>query len=240
MNAQLPLALRFAPDQQLSAFHGNPELRALVAAVAAGTATDWLYFSGPAGGGKTHLLLAACAQARAAGADASFLPLATLAGRLGDALAGRARVALFCLDGLEAIAGRAEDEIALFHFHNAARAAGARVMYAATAMPGALPLALPDLRSRLEQCTRIALEPLDEAGRREVLRQRAARRGLELDDAVLDYLFRRVGRDLGTLSALLDRLDRASLAEQRRLTVPFLKSKRGSDPLFRIGRAEPE
>ena len=130
-----------------------------------------------------------------------------------------------CLDGVEAIAGNASDEVALFHFHNAARAAGARLVYAASAMPAALPLGLPDLRSRLEQCTRIALEPLDEPGRREVLRQRAARRGLELDDAVLDYLLRRVGRDLGTLTALLDRLDQASLAAQRRLTIPFLKAQ---------------
>jgi len=86
-----------------------------------------------------------------------------------------------------------------------------------------LPFVLPDLVSRLEQCTRLALEPLDEAGRREVLRQRAARRGLELDETVLDYLFRRVGRDLSTLTALLDRLDRESLAAQRRITVPFLR-----------------
>jgi DnaA family protein len=65
--------------------------------------------------------------------------------------------------------------------------------------------------------------PLDEAGRRELLRRRAEARGLQLDDGVLDYLFRRVGRDLGNLTALLDRLDRASLAAQRRLTVPFLR-----------------
>jgi DnaA family protein len=225
VSAQLPLALRFAPDQQLDAFHASAQLRELVAAVATGTASDWLYLSGPAGSGKTHLLLGACAQARAAGADASFLPLAALAGRLAEALAGQPRPALFCLDGLEAIAGDAAEELALFHFHNAARAAGARLVYSAAAMPAALPLTLPDLRSRLEQCTRIALEPLDEAGRRDVLRQRAARRGLELDDAVLDYLFRRVGRDLGTLTSLLDRLDQASLAEQRRLTIPFLKSR---------------
>ena len=224
MNAQIPLALRFPPDQQLSAFHGREELRALVAEVAAGTRSDWLYLAGPAGSGKSHLLLAACAQARADGGDASFLPLPALAGRLADALAGQARAALVCIDGVEAIAGRAEDEVALFHFHNAARSAGTRVLYAASAMPAALPIGLPDLRSRLEQCTRIALDPLDEPGRREVLRQRAARRGLELDEAVLDYLFRRVGRDLATLTALLDRLDQASLAAQRRITIPFLRS----------------
>ncbi len=229
MSAQIPLALRFPPDQELAAFHGNPELLALLGAVANGLANDWFYLAGPAGAGKTHLLLASCAQARKAGGDASYLPMAALAGRLGEALDGQARPALVCLDGLEAIAGREADEIALFHFHNAARAAGARVLYAATAMPAALGLQLPDLRSRLEQCTRIALEPLDESGRREVLRQRAARRGLELDDAVLDYLFRRVGRELGSLTALLDRLDQASLAAQRRITVPFLRAQLGAD-----------
>jgi DnaA family protein len=146
-----------------------------------------------------------------------------MAGRLGDALVGAERSALLCLDGVDSSAGKREDEEALFHFHNRVRAEGCRVIYAAQTMPAALPLVLPDLRSRLEQCTRLALEPLDEAGRRLVLRRRAERRGLELDDAVLDFLFRRVGRDLGSLTALLDRLDRESLAAQRRITVPFLR-----------------
>ena len=229
MSPQIPLALRFEPDHELRAFHGRPELVDLLVAVAVDHARDWLFLAGSDGSGKTHLLLGACAQARAAGLDASYLPLPALAGRLDDALQGQSRAALVCLDGVEAIAGSREDEVALFHFHNAARAAGARVVYAANAMPSALPLALPDLRSRLEQCTRIALEPLDEAARREVLRQRAARRGLELDDAVLDWLFRRVGRDLGTLSQLLDRLDRESMAAQRRITIPFLREKMGSE-----------
>lgn len=224
MNAQIPLALRFPPDQEIAAFHGRPEVCALLVAVAGGRVPDWLFLAGPGGSGKTHLLLAACAHARAGGGDAVFVPLTSVEGRLGDALAGQARAALVCLDGVEAIAGRAEDELALFHFHNAARVAGTRLLYSASAMPSALPLLLADLRSRLEQCTRVALEPLDEAGRREVLRQRAARRGLELDEAVLDYLFRRVGRDLVSLTKLLDRLDQASLAAQRRITIPFLRS----------------
>ena len=56
-----------------------------------------------------------------------------------------------------------------------------------------------------------------------MLKARAARRGFELDDAVLDFLFRRYPRDLGAMLELLDRLDRESLAAQRRITVPFLR-----------------
>lgn len=225
MSPQIPLALKFPPDQQLDAFEGQPALRAGLCALARGEAQPrpWLYLAGPAGSGKTHLLLATCAEARRAGVSANYLPLANVAGRLQQMLQGQDPSALTCLDGLEAIAGLGEDELALFHFHNAARQSGGCLLYAAQAMPPALGIALPDLVSRLEQCTRLALEPPDEASRRQILRARAARRGLELDEAVLDFLFRRVGRDLAGLTALLDRLDRASLASQRRITVPFVR-----------------
>jgi DnaA family protein len=82
---------------------------------------------------------------------------------------------------------------------------------------------LPDLRSRLGACQQALLKPLDDAERRAVLRQQAATRGIELDDTVLDWLFNRYARDLGALLDLLERIDQASLAAQRRITVPFLR-----------------
>lgn len=220
---QLPLSLRAPPDQRLDAFLGQPVVRDAVRAAARGESRDWLFLAGPAGSGKSHLLLAACAEAASAGRRAAYLPLPAFAGRLGEALAQQEGFDLVCLDGLDAIAGNAADEEALFHFHNRARAGGGVVLYAARGNPAALGIALPDLVTRLGQCVRLTLEPLDEAGRRAVLRERAARRGLELDDAVLDYLLRRVDRDLASLTRLLDTLDRASLAAQRRITIPFLR-----------------
>ena len=56
-----------------------------------------------------------------------------------------------------------------------------------------------------------------------MLRERARRRGLVLEEAALDWMLSRAGRDLGGLAALLERLDRASLAAQRKVTVPFLR-----------------
>ena len=226
---QLPLALRAPPDQRLDTFVAPPpgvveQLRAL----ASGGSEDWLLLCGPLGTGKTHLLLGACAEAHAAGRRAAYLPLAAAAGRLGEALEALEGHDLIALDGLEAIAGARDDEVALFHAHNRSRAAGTRMVYSARANPEALELALPDLRSRLSQCTRVVLQPLDDEGRREVLRQRARRRGWALEEPALEWLLRRVGRDLGGLTALLDRLDRSSLAAQRRITVPFLRQVLGA------------
>ena len=228
--AQLPLALRFPPDQRFDTFVAAPDgalaqLRAL--AQGQGDAVS-VYIAGTAATGKSHLLLATCAAAEAAGRRTAYLPLAAAAGRLRDALEAFEHADLVALDGLEAIAGQREDEVALFDAHNRARDAGRSLLYAARAMPDGLDLVLPDLRSRLSQCARIALEPLDDDGRADVLRLRAQRRGLQLDEAAIEWLLRRVDRDLVSLTALLDRLDRESLAAQRRLTVPFLRSVLGA------------
>ncbi|WP_133479172.1 DnaA regulatory inactivator Hda [Cognatilysobacter segetis] len=227
---QLPLALRYPPDQRLETFVAAPDgALALLAAVADGTSQDWLYLSGPTGAGKTHLLLGACAQALEAGRRPAYLRLTGLAGRVGDALQSLEGMDLVALDDLDAVAGERPDEVALFDFHNRARAAGTRVAYAASVRPDALGLSLPDLRSRLGQCIGIALQPPGDDARREVLRQRAQRRGLAVDDVAIDWLMRRVDRDLGSLTQLFDRLDREALAAQRRLTVPFLRDVLGPD-----------
>lgn len=221
---QLPLALRYPPDQRLESFIGAPDgALAQLRAAATGGSRDWIYLVGPAGSGKTHLALAVCAAAEQAGRGSAYLPLQAAAGRLRDALEALEGRDVVALDGLDAIAGQRDDEVALFDFHNRARAAGVTLLYTATAAPDALGLVLPDLRSRLSQCGRIVLDALDDDGRGAVLRERAIRRGLALDEAAIDWLLTRTGRDLGGLVVLLDRLDRESLAAKRRITVPFLR-----------------
>ncbi|KHL55979.1 DnaA regulatory inactivator Hda [Xanthomonas cannabis] len=221
---QLPLALRAPSDQRFDSYIAAPDgLLAQLQALAAGQVNDWLYLAGPAGTGKTHLALAVCAAAEQAGRATAYLPLHAAAGRLRDALEALEGRSLVALDGVDSIAGQRDDEVALFDFHNRARAAGISLLYTARQMPDGLALVLPDLRSRLSQCIRIGLPVLDDAARAAVLRDRAQRRGLALDEAAIDWLLTHSERELAGLVALLDRLDRESLAAKRRITVPFLR-----------------
>ncbi|MBS0464608.1 MAG: DnaA regulatory inactivator Hda [Proteobacteria bacterium] len=221
--AQLPLGLVFPRDQRLDGYRDPPPgLLASLAALAEGT-RDGVVLTGGPGAGRSHLLLAACAHASERARSVAYLPLRAFAAGASAALAGQGGVHLVCVDDVQAIAGNREAEIALFDLHNRVRAGGGALLYAADAPPTQLPLTLPDLRSRLAQCAQFRLSVPDEAQRRRILGERARVRGLDLDAAVLDYLFRHTARDLASLTALLDRLDRASLAAQRRITVPFLK-----------------
>ena len=224
MIPQLPLALRWPRRQRFEHFHAGANAAAVasIEALAREPGAAWLYVSGPAGSGKSHLLMAACQAANELGRTVQYLPLS----RLGDraaAIRGVAGSELLALDDLDAIAGDREAEHALFDVYNGARADGLAMLFAAENVPTQLGLSLPDLRSRLGACQQAVLKPLDDQERRLVLKTQAASRGIELDDNVLDWLFARYVRDLGALLDLLDRLDQASLAARRRVTVPFLR-----------------
>ena len=68
------------------------------------------------------------------------------------------------------------------------------------------------------------MRPLNDDQKCEALQRRATWRGLELPDETARFLLTRCERTTGHLFRLLDRLDRAALARQRRLTVPFVRT----------------
>jgi DnaA family protein len=219
---QLPLAVRLQDRALFDSFLPGANAQALAAArsIAAGQGAGLLYLHGIEGVGKSHLLQAICAAVP----GSAWLPLRPLRGQ-DPVLPGiTSDLPLIALDDPQAIAGAPEWEQRLFTLYNDCVSAGTRLVVAAREPAVDLPLALPDLRSRLAAMPHYALRPLDEAQQRAALQARAAVRGIELPDETLHYLQRRFARDMGSLYALLERLDAASLEAQRTLTVPFIRS----------------
>jgi len=223
---QLPLAMRWPAQQRFDSYYPGENAAAadLVRRCAQEADAAWVFISGAAASGKTHLLIAACAQAGTHARGAQYLSLRNLRQRSGDAVRALGGSELLALDDVDAIAGDRDAEHALFDLYNRCFVEKSTMLFAATRPPAQLGMVLPDLVSRLSSCAQAKLKPLDDVQRREVLRERAAARGIELDAAALDWLFARVERDLSSLTALLDRLDQESLAAKRRVTVPFLRS----------------
>lgn len=113
-------------------------------------------------------------------------------------------------------------QIALFNTINEAREAGGRVLAAGNAPPAQLPLR-EDLKSRLAWGLVYEVKPLTDEERARYLRGEAERRGMRVPAEVIGYLLTHVRRDLPTLTAILDRLDRVSLEQKRQITLPLVR-----------------
>jgi DnaA family protein len=185
---------------------------------------NFIYLWGGEGAGLSHLLQAACHQALDRGLSAAYLPLAEM--RSLDprqVLAELETLDFLALDDLQCVAGERVWEESLFHLYNGLRDGGKRLLVAARTSPRELTLGLEDLRSRLMWGLTLQLYPLSDTDKRLALQSRARARGLELNDEVASYLMQRLPRSTHELFEQLQRLDEASLAEQRRLTIPFVK-----------------
>jgi len=179
-------------------------------------------YSSP-GLGKSHLLQALCQLASAKQLTASYLPLDQMPGVTVEILEGIENLDLVAIDGLDAVIGQPDWEQGLFSLINLARTSGLRLVFAASKSPAELLLKLPDLQSRLSWGPVFQLKTLTDEEKREALQNRASARGLELPDNVASYLLEHYPRELFILFEHLDRLDKASLVQQRRLTIPFIK-----------------
>jgi DnaA family protein len=215
---QLALGVRLRADAVFESFWPGLNSEIVAALRAPGTAPLWLW--GARGSGKTHLLQAVCA---AAGAAAAYFPLARSVALPPEALAGFERSGVLCVDDADAVAGDMAWEKALFRLFNEAAELRTRLIFAAAAPPRQPEWRLEDWRSRAAACVVYQLRELDDAGRIEALRLRAAQRGLQLPYETSEYLLKRIPRDLPSLFEVLDQLDEASLAAQRRLTIPFIR-----------------
>jgi len=192
----------------------NEELVAAIYATAHGACSEqFIYLWGAPGCGRSHLLRAAVAAARAAGKPATFFE--------SGAREFDAPDDAFCaVDDVHLLDPQAQ--IALFNLHNRIKAGNGKLLASGNAAPPQLALRA-DLMTRLGAGLVFRVHGLNEEEKVAALRRHAQARGFELSSEVVAYLLRHVQRDLPSLLALLDALDRYSLASRRAITLPLLR-----------------
>lgn len=229
MMQQLPLGIRLRTDASFANFLPGDNaavLTVLQAFVAGNAPSATVYLHGATGSGRSHLLHAVASAADVAGRQVALLPL-QLPGLTPDVLAGFEQCELVCVDDLDAVSPDRHWAEALFHLFNAVRDRGGQLLFAADRPPALLPCALPDLQSRLTSMLVCTVQELSDQDKLQLLIQRGDERGLRVPPDVAQYLLSRHSRAVADLLQLLDRLDHASLSEQRRLTVPFVRQVLG-------------
>src|SRR6266404_4854015 len=164
--------------------------------------------------------------ARAAASErmrAGYVPLAQVSGLGVGVLEGLPQLQCLCLDDIDQVAGQPDWERGIFGLLRELEDAGGRLIASAQAPPLLANWALADLGSRCAAGAVFQLRVLDENEQQAALQLRARLRGFELPAETSRWLQRRLPRDMRSLYELLDTLDEAALAAQRRLTIPFIR-----------------
>lgn len=230
MIQQLALNIRLREEATFAAYYPGPNVAASHALQITDDDPDaakQIYLWGPFGAGKSHLLQAVCHRMSTREQSCVYLPLAQFATFEARALEDLGEIHAVCIDEVDAIAGLPDWERALFNLVNAVREADHCLVMASHGNPASMPLELKDLQSRLMWGPVFHLTPLDDTAKFALLKARARQSGLELKDDAANYLLNNCRRDVGSLLHALKRLDAASLAAQRRVTIPFIKSVLG-------------
>jgi DnaA family protein len=186
----------------------------------------WIYWWGPEGSGRTHLLGAIGSAAEALGLDHFALtpnePISwvRLEERL-PSLGACNQASVITVDDVD----RLDDRLvgSLFRILNAVQGSVAiHIFMAGNSAPGTLKLR-EDLRTRLGWGLIFQTQLLDDDEKIEALQQAAQARGLVLSPDVLPWLLNRFYRDMPNLMALIDALDAYSLETKRAVTLPLVR-----------------
>ncbi|MEI9534114.1 DnaA inactivator Hda [Moellerella wisconsensis] len=224
--SQLSLPLYLPDDETFASFYAgnNPSLLAAIKLAIHQPHGSYLYFWSREGGGKSHLLHAACAELSDKGEAVGYVPLDKRAYFVPDVLDGMEHLSLVCLDNIQCIAGDEEWEMAIFNLYNRILEIGRTcLLITGDRPPRQIELKLPDLASRLDWGLIYKLHPLSDEEKIQALQLRARMRGFELTEDVCRFVLKRLDRKMGTLFDILNELDHASIVAQRKLTIPFVK-----------------
>lgn len=198
------------------------------------SAENLLYLHGPAGSGKTHLLLALKERlARQAGTTSfphlSFRELnlpATgeleLAPLLGEAPA-------LLVDDIHLMPPLSSLHTQLWQIFNDYYGEGKKIVVTGLHPPRELPGLDEHLVSRLLWGLVAKVDVSDDESRRMIMKKLAADRQVFVPAEVIDYLLTHTRRDLPSLIAALEQLHHLALAEKRRITLRLARQTLGAE-----------
>ncbi|REL29385.1 DnaA regulatory inactivator Hda [Thalassotalea euphylliae] len=242
-DAQLALAVHLPDDETFESYTGNTNLTVLKILrdfvsqlrfsnshkTQNSTQPDLIetvnsfYLFGLSGAGKSHLLHAASNYADSLGKTSLCLPMSEIIEMPVEVLEGLEQIDLICVDDIQLIRGNMVWQQAIFDLFNRVKEQGKQILIAGTNSVQDLSLELPDLKSRLSWGYVEQLKQLTDDEKMAVVARRARQRGLNIQPDVIKYLLNHFSRDTAALIQYLDTLDKLSIREQRKITIPFIK-----------------
>tara|TARA_R110000772_G_scaffold26400_17_gene68144 strand:+ start:973 stop:1656 length:684 start_codon:yes stop_codon:yes gene_type:complete len=221
LTSQLPFDFALHNEFTFNNFYVTEPNRELLVSLQTEVLPEAFYFIwGASGSGKSHLLQAACALHQ----NAVYLPLKLFFQYGEDVLDGLHQLDLLCIDDVQLGLGNPLWEEKLFALFNNCQINNTHLLISSSLAPLQLNYVLADLQSRFNSGVTFQLHELDERGKMAALQGRAEAAGIPLKEDVINYIYLRSERSTQKLFSVLAELDKLSLAEKRKITIPFVKS----------------
>ncbi len=225
--AQLPLMVQLPDDETFDSYQGMvnstaiSQLKAFISQSAG--SPHGFYIFGAASTGKSHLLHACSSLAAQQGKSSVCLSCSELTDLPVGVLEGLETIDFICLDDVHLIAGNKKWQQAIFDLYNRVLEENNHMVITGNESVQKLTIELPDLVSRLSWGLTEQVKPLDDNEKVLALQYRASQRGLLLSAEAANFMVNRLDRNMASLITALDTLDKASIQEQRKITIPFIK-----------------
>ncbi len=224
MPKQLPLEFEFQSNQSFNTFYpgNNAEVINHLQHFFSHDEQQ-IFLWGETGTGKTHLLQAACQESIQHNKTCFYFSFDGKQLPDTEMLIGLESFDVVCFDNIEKIVGNTDWEHAFFNFFNLHRDNNKQLILAANCPPKYLTIQLPDLKTRMSWGLTLKIIPLSDEQQLDALIYKANDLGFEIPVNVGKFLMSHYARDLPSIWVLLDRINHATLAAKRKLTIPFLK-----------------
>ncbi len=182
------------------------------------------YVYGGAGSGKSHLLSAICDSYLDVGKSAIQVSLLELLDAPTEAITSLERFDLVALDDIEAISGVPHWQKAVFHLINYNNEEGGQLVFSSRVAPIELKLELPDLQSRLTQAVSVKVPNGSlYADRSTLVMSVLSRRGIHIDQQIIDYLLAHGPHQTSVLLQSLEQLIQLLKGEKTKLSNANLR-----------------
>ena len=186
-----------------------------------------IFLWGGSGVGVSHLLQAAIHDLHSQTLNAMYLPLRECVDYGPEALEGLDTLDALALDDVDCLIDQPLWQEAVFHLYNRMRDSGRMLLVGGHCSPLHLPLSLADLKSRLSSGLTLHFVQMNDEQRMDWVIWKGRKRGLSITPEVAEFLIHRHNQNTAELALTFDRIDVASLAEKRKVTIPFLKQLLG-------------
>ena len=175
-----------------------------------------IYLWGPSAVGKTHILIATVKKFLNQNKEVIDLSLID-----DNDTFNLGTIDLFFLDDIEVADHKIHNN--LFNIFNMSENENATILITGNLPPNQMSLRL-DLRTRLSQCLVLNLKELEDEEKKDVLLKRSYFMGINMKLEIIDYLVKNYNRNMHELIKLIEKIDKESIIQKKRITIPFIKS----------------